>query len=465
MPAQSLPPGPALPAWVQTLRIIADPIGLLETSAERFGDTFTLRVLGPGGPPVVFFSDPDHIQQIFTGLADRLELGKVTHIFRPLVGDQSLIMQQGDRHRRQRQLLMPALHGERLNDYARTIEAIAATEVATWQPGQRLPLRSRMAELTLQMILRVVFGLEPGPRYDALRPRLATLLELVTDPLASVQFFLPLLQQDLGPWSPWGRFRRLMAEIDALIYEEIAERRQLGGDCADVLGLLIAARDDQGQPLVDEELRDQLITLLLLGHETTASSLTWAVYWLLRTPEALARLEAELATCAEPTEQVKLPYLDACCREALRARPVALISQPRRVRQPLELGGWQFQPGTVLVPCVLTAHGRRTTWGDDARQFRPERFLEQRFGPTEYLPFGGGARSCIGAALSLYEMKLVLATVLRHWQLTDTDARPLAIARRGITFVPPDSFQPTVATRRSAAPAQAGTSLSSSSSS
>ena len=213
MPVQSLPPGPAQSAWIQTLRIIADPIGFLETSAERFGDTFTLRVLGPGGPPVVFFSDPDHIQQIFTGLADRLELGKVTHIFRPLVGDQSLIMQQGDRHRRQRQLLMPALHGERLNDYARTIQAIAAAEIATWQPGQCLPLRVRMAELTLQVILRVVFGLEPGPRYEALRPRLATLLELVTDPLASVQFFLPLLQRDLGPWSPWGRFRRLMQKV------------------------------------------------------------------------------------------------------------------------------------------------------------------------------------------------------------------------------------------------------------
>ena len=452
---RSLPPGPRLPNLLQTARLIANPLGFLDGCADRYGDCFTLRVLGLNSPPVVFFSDPEAVQAIFTSLADQFDYGKVTRVFRPLVGHESLIMQQGDRHRRQRKMLMPALHGEQLSGYGSVIQTIAQESISSWSLGQTLSIRPWMADISLEVILRVVFGIDPGPRCDALRERLAKLLEAVTAPLYSVQFFLPPLQQNLGARSPWGGFLQQRAEIDALIFEEIRDRRAhaSGGqrpttegspsnEPRDVLGLLMTMTDGAGEPLSDQELRDQLMTLLLLGHETTASGLTWAFYWLSTHPEALAQLKAELdqaPTDLSPMDLAQLPYLSAVCQESLRLNPIALISQPRKLKQPLELAGYQFEPGDVLIPCIYTSHRRAATYGDPL-QFRPERFLNHRFSAAEYFPFGGGSRNCIGMALSLYEMKLILAQVVGRYGFSlaaDGAVRP---QRRGITFVPSDNF-------------------------
>ncbi|NJR52686.1 MAG: cytochrome P450 [Leptolyngbyaceae cyanobacterium CSU_1_3] len=449
-----LPDGPRSPALLQTLSIVAQPIDFLESCAQKYGDTFTLRVLGVNSPPVVFFSHPDAVQAIFTTLADSLELGKVTHVFRPLVGEQSLIMQEGPRHGRSRQLLMPALHREQLYGQGQQICHLARQQIALWQPGQRLNMREEMSEISLQVILQVVFGMVPGERYDRLRQLLSQLLVAITSPLYSTQFFFPPLQQNLGEWSPWGKFLRQQQQIDGLIYAEIAERKlqDLTGR-SDVLSVLMSARDSQGDAMGDRELRDQLMTLLLLGHETTASGLAWAFYWLHRDLGILDRLLQEMQTLGEnpdPTQLSQLPYLTAACKEALRVYPIALISQPRKVRQSVCLEGYEFQPGTILIPCIYLAHRRAETY-TEPEQFQPDRFLAQKFSPSEFFPFGGGSRSCVGMALSLFEMKLILATILAHYQFETSENCPVYPTRRGITFVPPDNFRLKLMGRRSLA--------------
>ncbi len=438
-----LPPGPRTPALGQMLQLISNPTGFLDDCARRYGDSFTLRVLGPESPPVVFLSNPESVQAVFTTLAGRFEFGKVTQVFRPLVGSQSLIMQQGNQHQQRRKLLMPALHQEKLQAQGQLICDLVRDRTRTWPiGGDPLLMRQEMAEVSLAVILQVVFGLVPGDRYDQLRQNLTHLLANITDTFYSLQFFLPPLQLDLGARSPWGGFRRQMGAIDTLIFEEICDRRLVAdlGDRPDILSLLMTAKDEQGQPLSDQELRDQLMTLLLLGHETTASALAWAFYWLHRQPETLAALRQEIEILdADPLALADQPFLTAVCKEALRVYPIALISQPRRVKETVELEGYRFEPGTVLIPCIYTAQRRPMTYGADVLAFRPERFLERKFGASEYFPFGGGGRSCIGMALSMLEMKLALGTVLRECTFESVGDRRLQPVRRGITFVPPDS--------------------------
>ncbi|MBE9013309.1 cytochrome P450, partial [Pseudanabaenaceae cyanobacterium LEGE 13415] len=414
-----LPPGLRSPALVQTLSLVADPIAFFDRASAQHGDMFTTRVLGLNSPPVVFLSNPDAIQAVFTTLADAFEFGKVTHVFRPLVGNESLIMQEGARHQRQRQLLMPALHREQLHSQGHLICQLTQKRMIDWTVGDAIAVRLEMSEISLQVILQVVFGLVPGARYERLKQLLAELLEAITSPLYSTQFFFPMLQQNLGRWSPWGQFLEQMAQIDELIYAEIHDRRsQSLQNRTDILSVLMMARDEAGESMSDQELRDQLMTLLLLGHETTASGLTWAFYWLHRHRESLDRLRQELEQLGENPDPVALsqaPYLTAVCKEALRVYPIALISQPRKVKRTIEIEGYTYEPGTILIPCIYLAHRRAKTY-DQADQFDPDRFIDRKFSAYEYLPFGGGSRSCVGMALSLFEMKLVLATVLSWYE-------------------------------------------------
>jgi cytochrome P450 family 110 len=437
-----LPLGPQQPAFWQMLQIIANPTGFLGTCADRYGDTFTLRILGRDSPPVIFLSQPETIQAVFTGLADRFEYGKVTQVFAPLVGQESLIMQQGKRHQHQRQMIMPAFAREKLQVQAELIRACTIAHVQTWQVGDRLSMRAQMSDLSLRVILAVVFGMTAGDRFEQLRRRLTELLERITGTLYSVQFFLPPLQRDWGRWSPWGGFLAQMAAIDTLILAEITDRRSQGlDDRADLLSSWMQSVDLAGAPLGDQELRDQLVTLLLLGHETTASALAWAFYWLHRQPELLGPLRAEVqAHTGSAFDLAEQPQLSAVCKEALRVYPIALISQPRRVRQAVTLEGYDLSPGTVVIPCIYTAHRRSATYGD-ATVFRPDRFIERKFSASEYFPFGGGSRNCIGMALSLMEMKLILGTIIQQFTFTAVGESRLYPVRRGITFVPPEQAQ------------------------
>jgi cytochrome P450 len=447
-----LPDGPRTPSLLQTVQLIAQPTEFLDGCAERYGDTFTTRVLGLNSPPVVFFSNPQAIQDIFTLPSSQLDFRKATHVFEPLMGQKSIILQEGRSHQRQRQLMMPPFHGDRMKSYGQVICAIVEQAIAEWTPGSSYSIHKVMPEITLQIILRVVFGIQPGPRYQQLEKLLSSLLEDVTTPLYSSLFFFPPLQQDFGAWSPWGHFLRRRSSIDALIYAEITERRlQDDKSRTDILSLLMSARDDNGHPMSDVELRDQLVSLLLLGYETTAAVLAWAFYWIHSSPRVLEKLLIELDTLgenSEPEAKAQLPYLTAVCAETLRVNPIALICTPRMTKERSQLAGYNLDTGTILIPCIYLAH-RRSEVFPEPKEFKPERFLNQKFSPYEYLPFGGGARGCIGMAFSMFEMKLVLATILSRFQLVLAEKRPVRPVRRGITIVPSGGVSVVVTSKRS----------------
>ena len=428
--------GPRLPFLVQTPLIVARPLEFLDNCAKKYGDSFILPLGGFKNSSIVFLSKPKLLQQIFTANPEKFEWGKMTYVFRPLTGSQSLIMLAGNEHETLRRLLMNRLHGKQMYDYGQTIVDLTLAEIARLKVGSIVSIRDCMLDLSLDTILRVVFGIAPGARYSQLKDLIKPFIEGVSSPLNSVQFFFSFLQQDWGKWSPWGKFLRQREEIDRLVDTEIAERRQQKDLGDDILSLLLSVEDYSGRSLSDRQLRDQLMTLLLLGHETTASALSWAFYWVHKYPSVLAKLQQELATADnDPLAIAKLPYLNAICQETLRINPIALISQPRLLKDSLELDGNVFPKGSILIPCIYLAHRRPETY-PNPEQFNPDRFLETKFSPYEYLPFGGGERSCIGKGLSTYQMKLVLATVLSHYRFELSPKHPVKPVRRGVTIVP-----------------------------
>ncbi|MBD2101877.1 cytochrome P450 [Leptolyngbya sp. FACHB-261] len=451
-----LPDGPKTPPFLQTIEWIARPLEYLDERAQRYGDPF--RVLSPHWPPILYFSNPAALQEILgseTERSERFDTSKGNLVLKPVVGEQSLTLLEGERHLRQRRLLMPPFHGERMRAYGELICAITTEVMSQCALGQPFTVRSVTQDISLKVILSTVFGLCEGARYEQLRQLLSQLVDGFASPLGSAVLFYRSLQQDLGAWSPWGRFLRRRQAIDQLLYAEIAERRaqshtQSQSEREDILALLLAARDETGQPLSDVELRDELVTLLFAGHETTASALAWALYWIDYLPEVRDKLLVELDTLgpnAEPNAIARLPYLSAVCQETLRIYPIALNAFPRIVKRPMELMGYHLEPGTVLIASIYLAHQRPDTY-PEPKQFKPERFLERQFSPYEYLPFGGGNRRCIGLAFAQFEMKLVLATMLSQWQLSLVQHQPLRPVRRGVTLAPPSSLQMVVKGKR-----------------
>lgn len=450
-------PGSNAPFWRRAPKLILRPLDYFEDNYRRYGPVFRV---GEGSPPSIYIADPALIQGIFQADAAQFHVPSqgAGSGLTFLLGDQSLLLLDGERHRRHRRLLMPPFHGDRMRAYGDVICTLTEQVTATWQPGRAVNLRAAMQGVTLRVILKAVFGLADGDRYDRLQQLLSTLLEGLGTPLSAFFIFFPGLQQDWGPLSPWGRFVRIKAEIDALIYGEIEDRRrhpQPGS--TDILTLMIGARDDQGEPLSDGELHDELITLLVAGHETTASALTWALYWVHRLPEVGHRLRQELDSvgpAADPLAYVSLPYLTALCQETLRIYPIAPTTGIRILQEPLTLAGYELPAGASLFLNIYLVHHREDLY-PEPNLFRPERFLQRQYSPYEFFPFGGGHRSCIGSTFALMEMKLVLATVLRQWELAlpERDRRPLKPVRRGLTLAAPGHLQ-LVPTARRAAPPQ-----------
>lgn len=321
--------------------------------------------------------------------------------------------------------------------YGAAMQAIATQVCQTWPRHQPFIMRTATQEMTLRVILRTVFGIDENERFRRLRQLLDTMLHVFDTPLGSSHLFLSSLQKDLGPWSLWGKFLRRRQEINDLLLAEIQERRHqpLGED---ILSLLLAAQDEQGQPMADIELRDELMTLLFAGHETTASALAWAFYWIHKVPEVQTKLLAELSditSSTDPNEIAKLPYLSAVCSETLRMYPLVIFTFGRILKQPMQIMGYNLPPGGMLSPCIYLLHHREDLY-PNSKIFRPERFLERQFSPYEYIPFGGGNRRCLGYAFALFEMKLILATVLKQTTLKLADQRSIKPVRRGITFTP-----------------------------
>lgn len=436
---------------LRTIHSIVNPLGFLETYVQRYGDPFSIG--GDKSPLGVYFSHPEAIRQIFTADPALFDSGRGNRELVPVLGENSLILLDGERHQSQRRLLTPPFHGDRLRIYGQTICDITEQVMSQWKMGEPFRVRPSLQEISLQVILSAVFGLHEGERFQALRQLLSSLLDSIGSPLSSSLLFFRWLQNDLGSWSPWGRFVRQKQQIDQLIYAEIEQRReQADYSREDILSLLMSARVSEagrdrvletGQPMTDEELRDELLTLLFAGHETTASALAWALYWIDHLPEVREKLLSELDALphdSDPSEISRLPYLNAIVSETLRIYPIAMTSFVRILKSPFEVMGYQFEPGTALVPVIYLTHRRPDIYPEPER-FKPERFLKRQFSPYEYLPFGGGNRRCIGLAFAQFEIKLVLATILSRFQLSVSDRRRVKPVRRGITVAPPGGMR------------------------
>lgn len=424
-----------LSALRQLTNWIARPYDFLDECARNYGDIFTIKLVG--FPPLVFLSAPQAIKEIFATDAKQFDAGRSNGILRSLLGSNSLILLDGDRHQRQRKLLMPPFHGEKVKSYGETICQITREVGHQWQPNQPFLASKAMQDITLEVILQAVFGLREGERYQQLKPLLASLLDMTGSPLRSTFLFFPWLQQDLGSWSPWGKVVRQRKQVYELLQAEIDERRSqssLTGN--DVLSLMLLARDEDGQSMTAPELKDELMTMLVAGHETTATVLAWALYWIHKLPAVKAKLLEELNDLgdnANPLEVASLPYLTAVANESLRIYPIIPIVFPRIAKQEVTIGGQTFPSETTLTPCIYLLHHREDLY-PEPKQFKPERFLERQFSPYEFIPFGGGNRRCLGYALAMLEIKLVLATILTNFPLKLANEQLVKPRRRGLTI-------------------------------
>ncbi len=410
-----------MPSLLQAVFVTASPYGWMVRRWRRYGDVFSSRF--PIFGRVVYLADPALVKEVFTGDAVTFHAGEAnTLALGDALGEHSLLTLDEERHMSQRKLLLPPFHGESVRRYVEVMAEATEREVASWPVGKEIELRPRMQAITLEVILRAVFGVRDGERMDLFRERIPPLAETT-----SVLNWLPFFERDLGGITPAARFRRALAAVDELIYAEIAERRAAadGESRDDVLSLLLAARHEDGSPMTDSELRDELMTLLTAGHETTATGLAWAFERLLRTPDAMERLTESL----DDDE-----YVDAVVKETLRVRPV-IVDVARKLTRDTEVAGWRLPAGTLVLPAIAVLHARPDLY-ESPGEFRPERFLNG--GPESYawIPFGGGVRRCIGASFAQVEMRTVLREVLRRVRLRAKSRRPERGVIRHVTVVP-----------------------------
>jgi cytochrome P450 family 110 len=435
----TLPPTIDTSSAIQLWKWIAEPLKYLDNYDRQCGDIFTLKMLGALNGAVMI-SNPQTIQQVLTNDTKQFSApGSINQILQPFLGNRGVILLDGNEHRQRRQLLMPQFHGDKVRGYTDLICSISRKAIDRWQVGETINLREQMQSISLDIILQTVFGIDRGERYDLIREGLIKIGSLLESPINASFVLIPALQKDLGAWSPWGKFLRDRAVLDRLLYDEIAARRRnYQPERIDILTLLIGAVDADGNGMSDLELHDELMTLLFAGHETTATALAWAVYWVNYLPEVKQKLLAEIATLGterDPIAISRLPYLNAVCSETLRIYPVGMLTFPRIAQETVSLQGYQIEPGTMISGCIYLTHHREDIY-PEPHLFKPERFLERQFSPYEYLPFGGGSRRCLGMALAQLELKLVLVEILTHCQLELTGTLPAIPARRGVTLSP-----------------------------
>ncbi len=398
------------------------PTATLE-GLRRYGKRCTVRL--PFQPPFVMLSDPAEIKELFTAPADVLHPGAGARVLEPIVGRNSVILLDEADHLEQRRLLLPAFHGERMQRMTDVMVEMTDAEIGTWPTGEPVMLHPRLQRLTLEIILRSVFGLGVGPRLDRLRALLSEVLSFAESPLSVV----PALQRALR-WTPTQRrFETARRRVDAELLELIGERRaHPDPDADDVLAMLLQARHEDDSPMSDGELRDELVTALVAGHETTASQLAWALERLAREPEVTAHLVSELDAGTGDA------YLSATITEILRLRPVLPNAEPRLTMREVTIGGFTYPPGVVLLAAAYLVHHDPELY-DDPYAMRPQRFLDEPPGTYTWIPFGGGRRRCLGASFAIQEMKIVLAAVLQRFELQAIGA-PETTRRRSITFSP-----------------------------
>ncbi|MEL6927063.1 MAG: cytochrome P450 [Cyanobacteria bacterium J06600_6] len=427
----------------QRIQWIAQPDKYMDSAMRQAPDLFQAEITG--GEGYVFVNHPEAMRQMVTSDRAKYFAGsKENGLLQPLVGDNSLLLIEGDRHKKRRKLLLPPFHGERMQAYGELICNLTRNIIEQLEPNKPFVARHITQEISLRVIFEAVYGLQDSDRSAELKQRVKKMLNIFESTFTSAFLFFPQLQQDWGAWSPWGNVVRQIKAIDEAIYQEIATRRT--EDCSqrqDILSLMMSAQDEHGEGMKDYELRDELMTLMLAGHETTATAIAWGLYWLHRYPEIKAKLEAEIASLGadiDPMAIARLPYLDAVCKETLRIYPVAMLTFPRTVVEPTELMGHKLETGQVVMGCIYLMHQREDVY-PEPQKFKPERFLEREFDTYEFFPFGGGKRRCIGEALAMLELKLVLATVVREYNLELEGSKPEIPARRGVTLAPKKGVQ------------------------
>jgi cytochrome P450 family 135 len=427
-------PGSRAPAMVQLLGYGRDPLGFLAKQQRRYGDIFALRF--PYFGRVVYVARPDLVKALFTGDPAVFHAGEANAaVLEPALGPNSVLTLDDAPHMRQRKLLLPPFHGERVERYGELILAVTRREMESWPVGEPFAIRPHTQRITLAVIMRAVFGVHDEARlarFEALIDAFARRLGLVST--------APPLQRNLGRFSPWVRFVRARAALDEFIYEEIRLRRAEPGheQRDDVLSLLLSARDEEGEPMNDGELRDEMVTVLGAGHETTATGLAWAVELLGRNPVVAERLRASLAAGEED-------YLAATVKEVLRARPV-IVDVARKLTAPVTIGGHELPAETVVLAAIAALHYREDVFPEPER-FRPERFLDAKADNYAWIPFGGGVRRCVGAAFAEYEMRTILREFVERASWRPAEPRPEKVKVRNITLVPGKGAS-VVATRR-----------------
>jgi cytochrome P450 len=437
MALPAFPPGPRAPAFVQLFRFGRDPFGYVRKAHARYGDIFAVKF--PSFGRMVYVADPELVKQVFAGNARRFHAGEANAtVLEPAVGPGSVLTLDEDEHMRQRKLLLPPFHGDAVRRYGELIREIAEQEMESWPVGRPFSLRPHTQRMTLDVILRAVFGVRDPERF-ALAQRLVD--EFANRSHAIVLF--PFMRRRVGRFSPMVRFERARDALDRFIYEEIADRRrEADSERDDVLSLLLRATHEDGSPMSDRVLRDELVTVIGAGHETTATGLAWAVERLVRTPRVLARLREAIAGGEDE-------YVDAVVKETLRTRPV-ITDVARRLTAPTEIAGYELPAGTFVLPAILAIHHREDLYPQPL-EFRPERFLEGQGEGFAWIPFGGGVRRCIGAAFAQYEMRIVLSAIFQRADLRAANPRPERMRPRNITVAPGDGTR-VVLSRPLAAP-------------
>jgi cytochrome P450 len=421
--AAAMPPGSRAPSFVQAVRYLRDPLGFLPRHQERYGDVFSVHF--PFFGRIVYVSSPELVKAVFTGSPDVFHAGEANAtVLEPALGPNSVLTLDDEPHLRQRKLLLPPFHGDRIRRYGELMLEVTRREMESWPVGEPFALRPSTQRITLSVILRAVFGIHDEARVE----RAGELIDRFSDRVTTITRY-PFLRRDLGPGSPWRRFLAARRRLDDFVYEEIALRRAEAesGEGDDVLSLLLRARHDDGSPMSDAELRDELLTVIGAGHETTATALAWAMERLLRNPAVLARLRDSIAAGEDD-------YLEATVKETLRVRPV-ILDVARKLTAPARIGDYELPAGSFVVPAIAGLHYREDLF-PQPQEFRPERFLDGQVDNYAWIPFGGGIRRCVGAAFAEFEMRTILREIVSRADLRAPDPAPEKVKIRNITMTP-----------------------------
>ena len=418
----ALPPGPRKPSIAQAMQWLARPVPFMERCRERYGNVFLAR-LGPD-QGVVFLSDPALAEAVFTGDPDLLRTGDINGVFKRIIGPDSILLLDGAEHMRRRRLLLPAFHGENLRRLEGAMTEAAEAEISTWPTGEPFAALPRIHRISGEIVMSAIFGARENERLEALAEALPRFLDLARTPAV----FMPLLRRNLGGASPWARLMRSIEELDEILLGEIRARRRSGDldSRPDVLSKLVQAQDEDGEGLSDRQVRDELVTLLVAGHETTSGALALAIEQIVHHRAVLDRIEVAARGGGDR-------YLEAVIKESLRRRPVLPIVG-RKLADRARIGEYVLPAGTVLMPCIYLMHHEPSLY-PHPEEFDPQRFMDDAGGTYTWIPFGGGIRRCVGAAFATMEMKVVLRAIFGRLSLR-ASGPPEEPVRRSVSLAP-----------------------------